>query len=28
MTFIITSSNDKQPHALSIIHSKNKKAMN
>jgi len=28
MTFIIASSNDKQPHTLSITHSKNKKAMN
>jgi len=28
MTFIISSSNDKQSHTLSIMHSKNKKAMN
>jgi len=29
MTFIIASSDDKQPHTLSIMHSKkNKKAMN
>jgi len=28
MTFIIASSNDKQPHTLSVTHSKNKKAMN
>jgi len=28
MTFIIASSNDKQPHTSSIMHSKNKKAMN
>jgi len=26
MTFIIASSNDKQPHTLSITHSKNKKS--
>jgi len=28
MTFIITSSNDKQPHTLSITQSKKQKAMN
>jgi len=28
MTFIIASSNHKQPHTLSITHLKNKKAMN
>jgi len=28
MTFIIASLNDKQPHTLSITHSKNKKATN
>jgi len=27
MTFIITSLNDKQPHTLSITHSKKQKAM-
>jgi len=28
MTFVIASSNDKQPHTLSIMHSKTKKAIN
>jgi len=28
MTFIIASSNDKQPHTLSKMHSKKQKAMN